>query len=145
MSGLNPEIYKKIETPLTHKLCKDQANYFGAIFNNEFAKCNLIEDASFKNKCATELAVLNGDTKICLQTTENYQNICYETFALSRLDLETCNNIKPIAEITKLQAEALKDECFGLLAISRNFGEKPCNMIINPQKREGCLKLFENE
>ncbi len=131
---------EKIGSSLMQKRCKDQVNYISAVYSNSIADCNLIEDINLKNRCIGDIAVLNNDNDLCLQTTENYQNTCYQTFASSRSDLESCNNIIPRGEITKLQAEQERDQCFIFLALGRTMGDVPCKYVMNQERKESCIK-----
>lgn len=137
---------EEIEDPTVNKACKNQVRYASAVFNNDITKCNLISDINLENKCIGELAVLNDDTGICLKSSEGYQNLCLFTFARSRLSLKACDEIDIRAGVTKLQAQQAKDQCFVSLAQGRTFGDEPCEMVVDPKKRESCFdfsKLFE--
>ncbi len=139
-SELKVDKCEKIGSSPIQKRCKDQINYVSAVYSNSVSECNLVEDINLKNKCIGEIAVLNNDNELCLQTTENYQNTCYQTFALGRFDLESCNNMVPREKITKLQAEQERDQCFILLALGRTLGDVPCKYVMNQERKESCIK-----
>ena len=139
-SELKVDKCEKIDSPSIQKICKDQVNSFSAVYTNSMIDCNLVEDISLKNNCIKELAILNNDNGLCTQTSENYQNTCYLTFALGRSDLESCNNIIPRGKITKLQAEQERDQCFILLALGRTMGDIPCKYVMNQERKESCIK-----
>lgn len=126
----------------TREGCKNQVTYADAVFNNDISKCDLVADEKVKNGCILELAVLNGDSQLCLKGAEGYQNSCFALFAKFRLDLDTCNKIGIRGSITKLQAEQARDSCFYSLIIGKKLGDEPCKMIANPETRENCFKSF---